>query len=685
MSMILAQSFMKKLRTLSAADQQVVSVTIMALQRESPSALHGLNYVSERGGWLYSDVEGSGWTIVLKRTVQRQMLLCWVDCHDTAIAWAKSHVLQVHPTTGAMQIVEVPTTEELVRPESAPRCQTMCEKVGAGREDLLACGIPELWLDRVLAATDDETLLEIGERLPTDAVEVVLKIAVGERPEPQTLPKPVQAERPYESVRDRQSWWVVTDDRDLQEALSSEAWGMWCVYLHPSQRGIAEKTYNGPCRVSGSAGTGKTVVALHHARYLLRTNPGALVLVTTFNDNLADDLAYRIGPLMKPRDRERCDVRTFVDFGRQVLKSVDRDAPAVMEADEFRENVRRVIEDKAGLLPQGISVAFAASEFERVVDARNLTNWESYRDALRRGVLKRLSEERRAALWQVFCHVREDFHRQGKMSANEMFGLLADHFRDHPDSPRMYDFVVVDESQDLCEAELGFLAHYAQRPDALFFAGDVGQRIVRYSFSWKAYGIDLRGKCRVLKINYRTTQQIRSTADRLMSSESVDADDIRQERKGTVSLLSGPKPEFRQFATPDEEVKGIAAWLDDMVDNHGVAPSSVAIFFRSETERARAQAVVASSKLSGAVMPPKLSTMLDAKGLEYRAVVVMACDSDVIPSPERLAEAGLIAGLEEIYDTERNLLYVACTRARDFLLVTSAGVPSELLLDMDLK
>jgi len=167
-----------------------------------------------------------------------------------------------------------------------------------------------------------------------------------------------------------------------------------------------------------------------------------------------------------------------------------------------------------------------------------------------------------------------------------------------------------------------------------------------------------------------------------MADQMTDADDIVQERKGTISLLSGPKPVFRQFADVESEIDGVAEWLDKLQSEQHVESQAIAIFYRSDRERERARAAVAKSKYAGAAMPPKLCSMLDAKGLEYQAVVVMACDADVIPSPERLAEADMIAGLEEIYDTERNLLYVACTRARDYLLVTSAGTPSELLLDM---
>ena len=172
-------------------------------------------------------------------------------------------------------------------------------------------------------------------------------------------------------------------------------------------------------------------------------------------------------------------------------------------------------------------------------------------------------------------------------------------------------------------------------------------------------------------------------ADRLTNLDSVDADDISQNRKGTISLLSGPKPEIRQFKTREEEIDGVAKWLNMVAAELNIPASQVAIFYRSEKEAARAEEAMRRSVYGyEGEQKPRRAEMFEAKGLEYRAAVVMACDSDVIPSPDRLAEADLIAGLEEIYDTERNLLYVACTRARDYLLITSAGVPSELLLDI---
>lgn len=703
MQFIVAQSFMKQLKRLTEREQGMVSNTVLGLQYDPTAAKHNLHKVDGNAGWWSAYVNGD-LRIILRKQIdgKSMMVICWADHHDAAYRWAKNHVLRQHPTTGMMQLVEIP--EVVAKQEAAQGKATSprganeqdarstvppCEKLGITQDDLLSYGVPELWVSSVLNAKTEDELLEIGEHLPPDAVDAVLKIAVGERPKISQLVEEAPAQertaKPFESEREKQSWWIVTDDQDLKDALNSTAWETWCVYLHPSQRAIAERNYKGVYRVSGSAGTGKTVVALHHAKHLLRTEPGAMVLITTFSENLAADLNYRVRPLMRPRELERCDTRTFRAFGIETFDKIVPNHPRVLDGDELKEFVDAVVVDNRQSLPKGIHPEFVTSEFERVVDPRGLTTWESYRDALRRGVLRRLSEERRAALWKVFEAIRAKLRANNLMTTNEMFWELAARYKAEPKRVRLYTHIVVDESQDLCEAELAFLSAYAQGKVGLFFAGDIGQRIIRYSFAWKPFGIDLRGKSKVLKVNYRTTRQIRSMADRLMADKTVDADDIVQERKGTISLLSGPNPEFRQFDSIDDEIDGVAQWLDRLHDTQKVESHAIAIFYRSDKEWERAKTAVSKSKYAKATMPPKLCTMLDAKGLEYQVVVVMACDADVIPSPARLAEADIIAGLQEIYDTERNLLYVACTRARDYLLVSSAGIPSELLLDMSAK
>jgi superfamily I DNA/RNA helicase len=270
-----------------------------------------------------------------------------------------------------------------------------------------------------------------------------------------------------------------------------------------------------------------------------------------------------------------------------------------------------------------------------------------------------------------------------------MFSQVASKLRASAHPP--FEFAVVDEAQDASVPQLRFLAAVgAGRPNSLFFAGDLGQRIFQQPFSWKSLGVDVRGRSSTLRINYRTSHQIRTQADKLLGPEVSDVDGNTEERRGTISTFNGPPPDIMVLDTPQEEIKAVGEWLAERTKK-GVVPHEIGVFVRSAQELDRARAAVEYARLPYKVLDDNLETttgrasigtMHLAKGLEFRTVVVMACDDDVIPLQERIEAIADDADLEEVYNTERHLLYVACTRARDHLLVTSVDPASEFLDDM---
>ena len=255
-----------------------------------------------------------------------------------------------------------------------------------------------------------------------------------------------------------------------------------------------------------------------------------------------------------------------------------------------------------------------------------------------------------------------------------------------------FDFVVVDEAQDVGVAELRFLAALAaNRPDGLFFAGDLGQRIFQQPFSWRSLGVDVRGRSYTLRINYRTSHQIRAQADRLLPPTLADVDGNAEDRRGTVSVFNGPAPTDRDLRRPGAGGRGrrrmdrrpgcerafsrtrSACSSARRASFAGLGTRSNKPVFRRSNS-----ATGSRSRRAGS----SIGTMHLAKGLEFRAVAVMACDDEVIPLQERIENVADEADLEEVYNTERHLLYVACTRARDHLLVTGAEPGSEFLIDL---
>jgi superfamily I DNA/RNA helicase len=262
-----------------------------------------------------------------------------------------------------------------------------------------------------------------------------------------------------------------------------------------------------------------------------------------------------------------------------------------------------------------------------------------------------------------------------------------------------FDFVVVDEAQDVSISQLRMLAAMSGvapdgsgqvRANSLFFAGDLGQRIFQQPFSWKSLGVDVRGRSRTLHINYRTSHQIRQQADRLLGPEVSDLDGNTESRKGTVSVFNGPAPVIKSYKDEAAEIAAVADWLKAL-SIEGYAPHEMGVFVRSEAQLDRAIAALQSANMPLRVLDEHVETshgeasvctMHLAKGLEFKAVVVMACDDDVIPLQSRIESVMDESDLQEVYDTERHLLYVACTRARDRLMLTSVEPASEFVADL---
>ena len=255
--------------------------------------------------------------------------------------------------------------------------------------------------------------------------------------------------------------------------------------------------------------------------------------------------------------------------------------------------------------------------------------------------------------------------------------MLAQRLGDKTSKP--FDHIVIDEAQDLGPSELRFFAAIApDRADALFLAGDLGQRIFQHPYSWKGLGVDVRGRSFTLKVCYRTSQQIRQSADRLLPDVLRDVDGIEDERPGTISVFDGPVPQICVFECVQAESDAAKAFIQSALDD-GIAPSEIGLFVRVPSLVERAKAVLCDIQESDGAT---INVMHLAKGLEFRAVLVLACDQGFLPLDERMEDATDDAELDEIFDSERRLLYVACTRARDRLMVSGVMPASEFLADL---
>lgn len=440
--------------------------------------------------------------------------------------------------------------------------------------------------------------------------------------------------------------------------------------------------------MAGSAGTDKTVVALHRVLRLLQSDPDAKVLLATFSDPLARSLRGKLKMLFGERQGyiDRVSVASFLEIAAQLYALAFGRKPHLALDDVVRSLLAKAAEG-AGV--SDYTSQFLFSEWTHVIDAWQIDTADAYAEVPRMGRKNRLGSKQRERLWQVFASLRQALKDRGLTTPSGVFAAVAAHYGAATAKP--FSHIVVDEAQDLGVAELRFLAAIAPgRADALFFAGDLGQRIFQQPFSWSGLGIDVRGRSTTLKVNYRTSHQIRRSADRLLPGKLRDVDGLEDDRAGTVSVFNGPEPELLLAANVNEETAAVAAFLRKSVAD-GVSPADIGVFVRSTHQLARARAATAAAGLAVRTLVDQpasegatlVGTMHLAKGLEFRVVAVMACDQDVLPLKERIADVADEFELDEVVATERQLLYVALTRARDRLWISGVAPGSEFLEEFE--
>ena len=694
----IADSFTKALGKLNAQEQPAAKITVFDLQQDSSAPglqFHRIDKSKDSNFW---SVRSNRDIRVIVHKTAASFLICYVDHHDDAYKWAERRRIEAHPKTGAAQIVEVPERVEEIalpvhttpEPQAAAVADVPQERflsplfLELSEEDLLGVGVPQDWVADVRQSSEDG-FFEIADHIPAEAAEALLDyVGTGMLRKPEEA---VAGVNPFDHPDAQRRFRVLEDVEELERALEYP-WDQWAIFLHPSQRRVVEQKFSGPARVSGSAGTGKTVVALHRAAAVLKKDRQAKVLLTTFSSPLANTLKYKLRMLTGNNGSDGSNVTILPSEGvaRDLFTLAFGHAPRAASM----EQVKAVLEAAAKEVGTvGFTIRFLVSEWNNVVDAWQINTLDAYLDVPRLGRKNRMGSKQRDRVWPVFARARELLEAQGLNSWPGIFGKVTAHYTERDHKP--FSQIIVDEAQDLGVPELRMLAAVAdQNSDALFFAGDLGQRIFQEPFSWKALGIDIRGRSHTLKVNYRTSHQIRQTVDGLLLPVVRDVDGNEEDRRGTVSVFNGPDPEVRVFDNCSQEIEGVGLWVYEAIDD-GIEPDEIGIFVRSANELVRARAVVKQAghtplELSDRVEERagriSIGTMHLAKGLEFRAVAVMACDDDILPLQERIETVADEGELDDVYETERHLFYVACTRARDRLLVSGVAPASEFFADL---
>ena len=637
--------------------------------------------------------------IVLKPEQGDVHMLLWADRHDAAYAWAGRHECRINPETGALQVYEpctAPVPEAEAPPSEAPADAAAPPAFGTLRDrELARLGVPSAMLTEVRTVRDDADLDAMQPRLPLEAYEALFLYLAGESYEQlvrdrEAPPEPVDTGDFATALARHESRgrFVVVEDELELEAMLNAPLERWRVFLHPSQRRLVERQWNGPARVLGAAGTGKTVVAMHRARWLARNLPErGRILFTTFTRNLAADIEHNLGAICKPEELGRIDVTNLDRWMVRFLRGRRYEFRIVFGRD--RDAWQRALDLKPA--DPDFPDAFHEDEWEQVVQAHGVTTLDDYLRVSRVGRGSRLNRAARAKAWRVFDEYRTRLAERGLKEVDDAYRDAAALLQNDP-GRLDYTAVIVDEAQDMgAQAYRLIRAIVPDGANDLFVVGDGHQRIYgRNKVVLGRCGIDVRGRSRKLRLNYRTTEETRRWAARLLAGRAIDdLDGGSDDDKGITSLTRGPKPLLRHFENGEKQSAFIVNYLKQ-IKAEDSSLRGVCVVARTRRERDAIGSALKEQDLAHVTLEAgtvdsaeaegvRLATMHRVKGLEFDRVVMASINADLVPLPAAIDARGDAVERESAETEERALVYVAATRAKKELLVLSFHTPSRLL------
>jgi len=626
-------------------------------------------------------------------------VLAWVDHHDEAMAWATKKIFEVNPVTGALQVLDVEDLDAVDLDLDEDSSQKAIEDYTLFEtfpdEDLLKTGLPKQMMPAIKALRKPKDLDALKKYLPAETFEALFWVANLGYSIEQAITE-VDLEQPsgdvdtenLEAALDhpdsRRRFAVVESSQELVEILNAPV-EKWRVFLHPTQASLVEGDYSGAFRVLGGAGTGKTVVAMHRARHLALNvfeHPSDRVLFTTYTRNLANNIEDLLSSLCGP-EIERIEVvnlhRWAVNFLHTQGIHIDiasdieiekcwRDTFSAMGTSEWDES-------------------FIRGEWKYVVQMQGISDRQGYLHASRKGRRIPLSRPKRAMLWGILDEYKRNLSEINKM---EWVDLIRETwlFLSQTKVSLPYRAIVVDEAQDMHPEELKLLRQLIpEGRNDLFFVGDAHQRIYGTPVVFSHCGIAIRGRARKLRINYRTTEEIRDWSLIVLSEQFIDdLDGGLDEHLGYRSLMHGPTPSVKFFDTLDQERSFLIEILENMQQNNPL--ESICVVARThhqlENDYIPALGDAGINYLYLKADTPeyvgtgvRLATMHRVKGLEFPHVVIVGANENVLPLIHTNVDD---AHLPDVELRERCLLHVASTRARDTLAITCNGRPSQFLI-----
>ena len=638
--------------------------------------------------------------IVLKPESGDVYMLLWVDHHDEAYDWARRHRCKINAATGSIQvyesenIVDVPEAPSSADEVSLPSLYTELKD-----KELMRLGAPEELLPLIRTVQTEADLDAIEHRIPLEAYEGLFMYAAGSRydeiiNEREFTDQQVDTEDFVTALDklDTQSRFVVVEDELELQAMLNAPLDKWRVFLHPSQRKLTLGVKNGAVRVLGGAGTGKTVVAMHRAKWLAEhvADDTKRVLFTTFTKNLATDIENNLKSICSPEVMRRIEVLNLDKWVAQYLNKRNYSYKLLFGYDDLKQLWSQALD----VMPSDLSFpeAFYRDEWDKVIQPQSIESLDQYKRASRIGRGTSLKRSDRIKVWRVFDEYRSLLNRNKFKEVDDAYrdvaGLLANEANQLP-----YAAVVVDEAQDMSTQAFNVLRQIMpEGPNDLFIVGDGHQRIYgRNKVVLSHCGINIRGRARKLRINYRTTEEIRASAVNLLANLPVDdLDGQLDNNDGYKSLTHGNPPEIKAFESVEQQASFVVQYLQE-IQKQGTLPiGNICIVARITRELETIemalsdagigyQRVQANSSEGGAIDEVRTATMHRVKGLEFDQMIIVSVNEGIVPLSYAVSGKGDKVEARQADLEERALLYVAMTRAMRHVVISSYGEVSEYL------
>ena len=560
-------------------------------------------------------------------------------------------------------------------------------------EDLLSLGVPSQQLNLVRSVKLEKELINLASVLPEDAMQSLYALRDGESVDAikkltYTDSTPVDNDDYTAALKNpiTKSQFASIEDEEAMKALLEYPAAQWRAYLHPSQRRLIERHYGGPARIIGGAGTGKTVVIVHRARYLTQfCGDDEKVLVTSFNKSLVADIEERLSTICSSKELQKIEVITVDKKTYEITKKLgysikyDRDIKPVWE-----------YAIRVSGIGSKFTLEFIMDEWIHVIQAQQIKTKETYYKAQRTGRSKRLDQASREQLWKVFEIYQTRCKEQKIMDTDWAQNMCAESCL----GKKLYRYysILVDECQDLRAPAYRMLRALAgdQRQDDIFFSGDARQRIYKGRASLSQCGIMINNRSNTLKLNYRTTAEIYDAAMKIQQEYQYDdLDGKTVEHDLCTCIFHGERPTINGYTYENAEWNSLVEDIQKKIKS-GIPSQEICILVKTNrlvgecANRLMAkgiQCLQLSNQQNDdlSISGIRLATMHRVKGMEYACVYIPFMTSDYMPSRRELVNAEDEDAKQEILLEEANLLSVAMTRAKRYVWLSYSGTPSQYI------